>query len=362
MFIKKLFHRNGRSRDPRHEAAFDGLLSVEQLQSLLDRERARADRSGDGFSLLELSFPRSQQAHSAMVETAKILRQRLRSTDEAGWLDSRKIGVVLPSTPIEGARILAGDVLERCPDGGSHIRCRVYSYPTGATIEDRYPDEERPASRRPANGTPVHSMETILVRPISFWKRAVDVLVSSIALVLLFPLFAVVAAAIRITSPGPVLFAQQRSGQGGRPFMMYKFRSMVAGAERGRQELAPLNEQDGPAFKMRHDPRVTRLGRLMRATCIDELPQLWNVLRGDMSLVGPRPLPCDETDACDSWQRRRLQVVPGLTCTWQTCDRDAISFDEWMRMDVRYIRTRSLWQDMNLLLATVVVALRGDRY
>ena len=141
---------------------------------------------------------------------------------------------------------------------------------------------------------------------------------------------------------------------------MYKLRSMIADAEAHKPSLWTFNVQDGPAFKMPNDPRVTVVGRFLRRTGIDELPPLWNVLKGDMSLVGPRPLPCEEADACCQWHRQRLDGTPGITCDWQVRGpRD--SFDEWVRMDLRYLRSRSLAHDIKLLLATVRVALRGRR-
>jgi lipopolysaccharide/colanic/teichoic acid biosynthesis glycosyltransferase len=131
----------------------------------------------------------------------------------------------------------------------------------------------------------------------------------------------------------------------------------VVDAEKRQAELRVRSEQDGPAFKMTHDPRVTRLGAILRKTSLDELPQLWNVLKGDMSLVGPRPLPCSESSACSQWQRRRLDVTPGITCLWQVKGRSTVSFPEWMRMDINYIRTRRLMRDISLLLLTVPAVL-----
>jgi lipopolysaccharide/colanic/teichoic acid biosynthesis glycosyltransferase len=128
---------------------------------------------------------------------------------------------------------------------------------------------------------------------------------------------------------------------------------MCVGAEKMRDDLKKLSEQDGPAFKMKHDPRVTRIGRLLRKTSIDELPQLFNILKGDMTLVGPRPLPISEQTACQMWQRRRLDVTPGLTCIWQVRGRSQVTFAEWMRMDLRYIRRRTLWHDISLIALTV---------
>jgi lipopolysaccharide/colanic/teichoic acid biosynthesis glycosyltransferase len=204
-------------------------------------------------------------------------------------------------------------------------------------------------------------MESLFVRRLPFWKRLMDVAGASLGLLLLAPLFAVAAIAIKATSPGPVLFRQRRSGLGGRQFVMLKFRSMVADAEARKSQLTALNEQDGPAFKIKDDPRITRFGRLLRRTSIDELPQLWNVLRGEMSLVGPRPLPCDESAACRGWLRQRLDVTPGLTCIWQVQGRSRVSFADWARMDVQYIRSHSFSADMKLLLRTVpaVVSRKG---
>ncbi len=205
----------------------------------------------------------------------------------------------------------------------------------------------------------VEEMEALFVRPLPAWKRAVDIVGAIAAFVLSLPLLLLAALMVKLSSRGPVLFHQLRGGIGGRPFVMYKFRTMVVNAEERKESLRELNEQDGPAFKLRNDPRVTRVGRFLRKFSIDELPQLWNVLRGEMSLVGPRPLPCDESEACRGWHRRRLDVTPGLTCFWQVHGRGRVSFTEWVRMDLRYIRSRSPARDLMLLLKTVRAVLLG---
>jgi lipopolysaccharide/colanic/teichoic acid biosynthesis glycosyltransferase len=169
----------------------------------------------------------------------------------------------------------------------------------------------------------------------------------------LSPLLLATAAAIKLLSPGPVFFCQRRYGLGGHPFTIYKFRTMCVNAEQRKAELRKFSEQDGPAFKMKSDPRITRFGRILRATSIDELPQLFNVLLGDMSIVGPRPLPCDEAARCLPWQQRRMDVTPGLTCIWQVEGRSRVSFDDWVRMDVRYIQSRSLANDAKLIAQTL---------
>jgi len=192
-------------------------------------------------------------------------------------------------------------------------------------------------------------------------KRILDILGAFILLVLTSLPMAVIAILVRCTSPGPIIFSQARSGLHGRPFRMYKFRSMVTNAEQARAELENLNEMAGPVFKVKNDPRVTPLGRWLRRTSFDELPQLWNVMRGEMSLVGPRPLPLYETaNFGDVSQRRRMSVRPGLTCLWQVRGRNEITdFKDWVRLDLEYIDRWTLWLDIQILARTVPVVLFG---
>ena len=190
-------------------------------------------------------------------------------------------------------------------------------------------------------------------------KRAFDLAGAAALLVLLSPLLALLAVLIKLTSRGPVFYRQARCGLGGRRFTLYKFRSMVADAEQRQAELAALNEADGPVFKMRNDPRVTPLGRWMRKLSLDELPQLWNVLQGDMSFVGPRPPLPLEVEKYERWQRRRLCMRPGLTCLWALEGRSELSFSRWMELDMAYIDNWSLWLDLKIFLKTIPRVLLG---
>lgn len=190
-------------------------------------------------------------------------------------------------------------------------------------------------------------------------KRAFDILSSGIALWVLAPLLLTVALLIKLTSRGPVMFRQVRVGMHGRPFRMLKFRTMVENAEALKAQLAQQNEMDGPVFKMKRDPRITPIGRFLRKFSIDELPQLINVLRGDMSVVGPRPPVPNEVARYEPWQRRRLSVRPGLTCIWQVSGRNEISFEQWMYMDLQYIDNWSFSNDISLILKTFPVVLTG---
>ncbi len=192
-------------------------------------------------------------------------------------------------------------------------------------------------------------------------KRGMDILLSAIGLIVMSPLLLLIAVAVRLTSPGPALYRQSRAGLNGRTFTLLKFRSMSRDAESRRPALEALNEMSGPVFKMTQDPRVTPLGRLLRRYSLDELPQLWNVLRGDMSIVGPRPPIPDEVVRYERWQRRRLSMKPGITCLWQVNGRNEVGFPEWMKMDMDYIDNWSLSLDLRILTKTfsVVLLARG---
>jgi lipopolysaccharide/colanic/teichoic acid biosynthesis glycosyltransferase len=349
MLLTKLLAVLRRVVRPGAQESLTGLLEPAPFRRLMERERARADRGGDHFALLALT-PSGHRAED-MGCLVRILKARLRSGDDVGWLEDRSIGVLLPTTAAPGAWKVAKDVCLRLPANVPPPTCTVYAYPPDS---DKGPPGQNGISSLGPR-TPAKALESLLLLATPVWKRSIDLVGASIGLVLLLPLFGLIALILRCTSPGPVFFTQLRSGRGGKPFLMYKFRTMVCDAEAQKVGLMALNEQDGPAFKIKHDPRVTAVGRVLRKTSLDELPQLWNVLRGDMSLVGPRPLPCAESEACEGWLRRRLDVTPGLTCLWQVRGRCSVSFADWVRMDLQYIRSRSLWQDLKLLLLTVPV-------
>jgi len=198
-----------------------------------------------------------------------------------------------------------------------------------------------------------HKQGAILV------KRAIDVGLSYLLLLLTWPLFILIAIIIKLTSEGPVFFKQIRCGQNGRKFTMLKFRTMVDGAEGLRAQVEHLNEMNGPVFKAKNDPRVTKVGKILRKTSLDELPQLINVLRGEMSLVGPRPPLPSEVEKYEPWQRRKLSMKPGITCLWQVNGRNKIDFEKWMRLDLEYIDNWSLTLDMLILLKTIPAVLKG---
>ncbi|MFL7795682.1 sugar transferase [Clostridium chauvoei] len=191
-------------------------------------------------------------------------------------------------------------------------------------------------------------------------KRVIDIVASICGLLLLSPLLIVVAILIKLESKGPIVFSQKRIGLNGKEFNMYKFRSMVVNAEELKKKLAEQNEMSGPMFKMKNDPRITKIGKFIRKTSIDELPQLINILKGEMSLVGPRPILPQEVKEFEPWMMKRLEVKPGLTCYWQVSGRNNIDFEDWMKLDIKYVNDRSLLLDINLIFKTFFV-LFGDK-
>jgi exopolysaccharide biosynthesis polyprenyl glycosylphosphotransferase len=250
----------------------------------------------------------------------------------------------------ERLEVLA-DALETCESLGVDTRVLVDLY--------------RPAQAHPfveeLFGLPVYGFSPTLTRQgVLAAKRALDVLGATALLVLLLPFLVGIAVVIRLTSRGPIIFRQQRAGFHGRRFDMYKFRTMIEGAEQQRDGLAHLNEREGPVFKITGDPRLTAVGCFLRRTSLDELPQLVNVLKGEMSLVGPRPLPVYEARHIKGAQRRRLAMRPGMTGLWQVSGRNAVDFDGWMRLDLLYVDQWSFDLDLRILLRTIPVVLWGD--
>jgi lipopolysaccharide/colanic/teichoic acid biosynthesis glycosyltransferase len=334
------------------------------------RERARADRSGDEFSVV--TFKADDRV---LHEIAKYLAGRSRIIDQYGWTDEGGVWLLLPHCPPNAAAKIARDICQPFCVVQAQASYDLYHYAAGnkRTRENRSCqnsqsehhsvdhsdccDRNEISSRESRAET--EAVEPLVARALPRSKRALDIVLAAGALVVFAPVLAVVSLLVKVTSPGPVYFGQLRAGRAGKPFRMYKFRTMVAEAEQLKTQLLAHNEQDGPAFKMKKDPRITRVGRLLRATGIDELPQLWNVLRGEMSIVGPRPLPLSEAADCAAWQQERLDITPGLTCWWQVSDRwSSVPFADWMRMDIRYARQRSLTTDLKLILRTIAFVIR----
>ncbi len=266
-------------------------------------------------------------------------------------LRHQSVDEVLVSLPPKNHGPLVEKIVRRCEEEGVIVRVRAELFPL--RIAKAYADE--------LEGLPVMTFRS---GPKEDWrlvaKRLIDILGSTVLLLVLAPLFAAVAALIKLNSRGPVFFTQERIGFNKRRFQMLKFRTMVNGAERQQVTLEQLNEAEGPVFKIKNDPRVTSIGKFLRRFSIDELPQLINVLKGNMSLVGPRPLPVRDVERIDvASHKRRFSIKPGLTCLWQVNGRSNIGFEEWVRMDLEYIDQWSLGLDMLILLKTIPAVFKG---
>ena len=350
------------------------LLNQRQLQRVLAKERTRTDRNASVFGLIILRFVDMRDVRHSAVKLAKILHRRLRDTDEKGHLNYGRIGVVLPATDDEGTEFVLADILRLARAAKLNIDGEAFVYPERPRRAEDRPDDSDTAAREGSSSSEVASGHqsvvspqgrarglpiAMCVAPYPLWKRSLDIIGAGIGLIVAVPIIALSAAIIRSTSRGPGFFAQERVGYLGQRFSIYKLRTMVANAEELKPALLACNERDGPAFKMHADPRITRFGRLLRSTGLDELPQLVNVLSGDMSLVGPRPLPVAEAEQCTAWQRARLNTKPGLTCFWQLAKSRKMSFVEWMRLDIRYARARNVWLDAKLILNTFLAVVLG---
>ena len=358
----------------------ESVFSEQKFQFELEKERARVERriETSQFSLVLLTIPSVDVVTQILVGD---LYRRLRITDCIGWCE-RRLAVLLPETGRPGAERVADNLQEIAARYELDFDPQVLVYPdddllavTSFELSDKspHPDswndddmDQGPGERELEPASAIRDeggfseFKTSLPTPL--WKRLIDVFGASAGLICLTPLFAVAGMAVWFSSPGPVFFRQLREGKDGKKFHIYKFRTMCNNAEALKKSLRHRSEQDGPAFKLEQDPRLTTVGKYLRRSCIDELPQLINVLKGDMSLVGPRPLPIDESAECEVWQRRRLMVLPGITCVWQVRGNRNIKFADWMRMDMEYLEKRSLWFDLRLIAETVlaVVLHRGS--
>ncbi|MEM9588644.1 MAG: sugar transferase [Planctomycetota bacterium] len=364
------------------------MLTAREFDREIARERVRSTRRAIPFCIVTIQLDSRTVSASVRARLSRLLQSNLRITDHKGQLNASTYAALLVDTPEMGGRAALDRLTQLIDETGiqATLKLRVHD-PDGfddhdsddltgnRRNSDRVPADQRLdrahdaiaclSGREPsfseAGHVQVTSEDPMVSPPAARMavKRAVDIAGASIGLLVTGPVILASMAAIRLTSAGPALFCQTREGKGGQPFTIYKLRTMVIDAERIQSELRVDSHRDGPAFKMRRDPRVTTVGHFLRKSCIDELPQLLNVLKGDMSLVGPRPLPWHESRACSAWHRRRLDLRPGLTCYWQVNKAAAETFDEWMRMDLRYVDQFSLLKDLKLIAQTVTVPVLG---
>lgn len=381
------------NKQPTEHRRLHEMYFPKHLLTVIRRERARADRQKGQFSLVMFRLL-PVRGRWATLRLCKIVLDEVRATDEVGQFDRHTVCAILPDTAPDGAWKLIDRVHERAAARGWTVEPVVYTYPSSWFDHHHHDRGNGSGSGHYGDGPSrgagpsrigdgrgagylhrshvvgddaggyqtevrgrVLPLEALLVQRPGFLKRAIDIVAAGSVLLLASPFMILCALLIKYTSEGPIIFKQWRSGLGGRPFEIYKFRTMCVNADAMKAKLRAQSEQDGPAFKMTHDPRVTKIGAFLRKTSLDELPQLLNVIKGDMSLVGPRPLPLDEQAQCDQWHRGRLDVMPGLTCIWQVHGRSRVTFEEWMRMDLRYIKGHAVLHDLKLMFQTVPAVL-----
>jgi lipopolysaccharide/colanic/teichoic acid biosynthesis glycosyltransferase len=332
---------------------------VTDFRTALTRERARADRTEHEFSVLVLEGQavRNTQLATDLIDT---LSKRIRTVDEIGWFDKGRIGIILPDTKSNGAVKLAQDIRRMTMPSPPNVT--VFTYP-GQWLPEETPTI-RPitgASGHPS-GVFVGPADALFDSGMPLWKRTLDIVGAAAALVVLFPLFVLVAATIALVSRGPIFWKQTRVGYQGRPFTIWKFRTMKVGADTRLHEahFEQLMAADAPLTKLdvKGDPRIIPLGNFIRRCCLDELPQLFNVLIGTMSLVGPRPCLAFAVSQYLPWQRMRCDAYPGMTGLWQVSGKNRTTFKEMLRLDIEYVQQRSLALDLSIILRTIPAIFR----
>jgi exopolysaccharide biosynthesis polyprenyl glycosylphosphotransferase len=350
-----------------HVGGGGDVLSRDHFLTQLHREKRRADRSQAPLSLVVMRLTGHREFdkddHQDILTNLSL---SMRETDVIGWLDEGVVAFLLPYSEAKAAETFSNQIINRVNISAADVQFATYPDPKFDTLL---------VGARAQIGTNQESTRLPLHRSVSSRgvKRAIDIIGATILLIMASPLMLITALAVKLTSPGPVIFRQMRIGREGKPFPFYKFRSMrcdnddtvhreyVKNLIQGRHDEINEGDADDPVYKLRSDSRITAVGRIIRRASIDELPQLFNVLKGEMSLVGPRPPIPYEIENYQPWHMRRLQEVrPGITGLWQVDGRSKTSFDDMVRLDLRYIRNWSLWLDFKILFKTVVVVIRCD--
>jgi exopolysaccharide biosynthesis polyprenyl glycosylphosphotransferase len=346
------------------------VLGTQQFMRQLHIEKRRADRVVSPLSLVivDVDHP-GEDVEGVAQELLALFYRSKRETDILGYLAKDRIGILLPHTDKHGAQSFVNSLLKRA--AGYPIRVKFATYPD--QLLEILAGEAKDTHEIQDTISLLFDERADLSPWAAATKRIVDVVGALFGILLFSPVMLAIAVAVKLSSPGPIIFRQTRLGKGAKPFVFYKFRSMYANADdrihreyvanliEGNLEKINQGDSERPVYKMMSDPRITKVGHLLRKTSLDELPQFFNVLKGDMSLVGPRPPLPYEAEKYQSWHLRRiLQIRPGITGLWQVEGRSTTSFDEMVRLDLRYIRQCSLWLDLKILLKTLAVVIRRD--
>ena len=366
----------------RQSVAIPDIRSAKEMRSLIEQERARVNRNNRTFAVILFELERKEDHLPLVRQLAVTLRQRVRLIDQVGWFQEQSVAVVLPQTDTSGAWCLVQDIT----DSAIHFRlpkCTVFTYPSAEFGVDVCSSNGRrngvdeifygmAESTRGGGENGVGNGDRaieILTKnnsfdsaPVALWKRGLDIVGSLVGLIIFSSFTFVIAIMIKMASSGPVLFKQERLGYKGKPFIFWKFRTMTANADQTshRQHLIGLISSEHPMVKLdaQADPRIFPFGKFLRRTCLDELPQFLNVLRGEMSLVGPRPCLPYEAAQYKLWQTTRFDIIPGMTGLWQVSGKNGRTFKDMIRLDIKYVQQRSLWLDIKILMMTIAVVFK----
>jgi lipopolysaccharide/colanic/teichoic acid biosynthesis glycosyltransferase len=352
----------------RKKRAHLSIIAMDNFQMLLKVERARADREGPSFSLVLFEISEIY-TDKYIKEFVDLIKARIRVVDFTGWFDVNTIGVILYSTDIAGANRFILDIEKKTRT--ILPAYTIFSYPDQWINNDenrddnpsaKYPRRKKTAGNDTSSWEAIDQVKDSFVTPIPLWKRIIDIFGSLVGIIFLSPLFILTALYIKIVSPGPVFFTQQRVGYKGELFTFFKFRTMNVNNDVSQHKayLKNLIGNDTPMVKLdaqKRDPRIIPGGEILRKTCIDELPQLFNVLRGEMSLIGPRPCIQYEANEFLTWHHQRFNILPGMTGLWQVSGKNSLSFKEMIRLDISYGEKMSLFRDIRILFLTIPTVL-----
>jgi len=344
----------------KNKKAAHKIHTINDFHTILKRERSCSDRNNHGFSLIVFDVGILEKHKILAKNLLDLLTSRVRISDDVGWFDERRVGILLPDTSSKDAGLLAKMTFKKIAVIEPTPVCNIYTYP----LQNRYAE-----NRNIKSPSYIKLKEDIFIQladghKMPLWKRVIDIVGSSIGLIAFSPLFILLTIIIKIVSPGPVFFRQKRVGYAGKIFTFWKFRTMKADNDETfhyRHSLSLINcksKKKKTMWKLdKHDTRIIPMGKILRKTCIDEIPQLINVLRGEMSLVGPRPCLPYEAREYHRWHIRRFNITPGMTGLWQVSGKNKTTFDEMIRLDLKYADQRSFWLDIKILLKTPIAIL-----
>lgn len=336
-------------------SSYEHIFSIEEFRSLITYERTRSDRNGSIFSIVVLDSSKTESKY--VKDIFGIISKCARSIDCIGWFEHNCLAILLPDTGRKGAVVFRNKLLSELAVKNKNLATDIYTYPE-SWLSNCY-ESKNILDCEDGNKK---FIEQMFVHKLPLWKRLTDIIVSTLIIVTVFPILFLTALYIKLVSPGPIFFSQKRIGYKGKPFTFWKFRTMKFDNNQsfhGKHAQSFIKDGDVPMEKLDTiDPRIFFGGKVLRKSCIDELPQLWNVLKGDMSLVGPRPCIPYEAEEYLRWHTHRFDTVPGLSGLWQVSGKNKLTFKQMIRLDITYCNNMSFWGDLIIILRTPFAILK----